>query len=533
MNLKIGTRLNATFACVLAFMLMLCVVVSGLMSKMQDNLNTIVNDRLPLQNLAKQGAAGANYTALYVFRGVAEKTPEAMRADLEKIEVQRAKNKKTYETLQTKLEADPNGRKVLDNIIAARQTYNKAVAPAYKKLGEGDAAGAFEAQQSAMDLREEMMKAQEALVDYEQKAMDVAIADSAAAYQMARYVLWGTFGAALVASVILCMLVKRSIVVPLSKVVDGANALAAGDLSIQVDLQRRDEVGELAESVNTAVVHLAGLVGKVKAASDSIASASQQVAIGASDLSQRTEEQAASLEETTGSMEELTATVRQNADNAKQANTLANAASTVAERGGVVVSRVVSSMEAISSSSARMTEIIGVIEGIAFQTNILALNAAVEAARAGEHGRGFNVVASEVRALAQRSAAAAKEVKVLIGQSETEVREGSALVEQAGATIREVVASVKRVTDLMAEVSAASSEQSANIEQVNRTIAQMDQVTQQNAALVEETAAASDSMASQANELHHAIGAFKLAKPQQAGSGRIAPRIASRAALAA
>jgi methyl-accepting chemotaxis protein len=252
------------------------------------------------------------------------------------------------------------------------------------------------------------------------------------------------------------------------------------------------------------------IVGEVRVGTDMISTASREVASGSMDLSSRTEQQASSLEETASSMEELTSTVKQNADNARQANTLANSASDIAVKGGEVVSQVVDTMGAISGSARKIVDIIGVIDGIAFQTNILALNAAVEAARAGEQGRGFAVVASEVRTLAQRSAAAAKEIKTLIDDSVDKVDAGSMLVAQAGATMDEILASVQRVTDIMGEITSASSEQEAGIEQINIAITEMDAVTQQNASLVEEAAAAAASMTEQAASLAHAVAVFKL-----------------------
>jgi methyl-accepting chemotaxis protein len=252
------------------------------------------------------------------------------------------------------------------------------------------------------------------------------------------------------------------------------------------------------------------LVGQVRGSTDTIATASTQIAAGNQDLSARTEQQASSLEETASSMEELTSTVKQNADNARQANGLALSASQIAARGGDVVGQVVDTMASINASSNKIVDIIAVIDGIAFQTNILALNAAVEAARAGEQGRGFAVVATEVRNLAQRSAAAAKDIKLLIGDSVEQVEAGSRLVDQAGATMGEVVASITRVADIMSEITAASQEQSAGIEQVNQAITQMDQVTQQNAALVEEAAAAAEAMQDQANGLSQLVSTFKL-----------------------
>ena len=267
---------------------------------------------------------------------------------------------------------------------------------------------------------------------------------------------------------------------------------------------------------------LAKVVGEVRSGTDTIATASGQIAAGNQDLSSRTEEQASSLEETASSMEELTSTVKQNADNARQANQLAVSASEVASRGGTVVSQVVQTMGSINASSKKIVDIIGVIDGIAFQTNILALNAAVEAARAGEQGRGFAVVAAEVRNLAQRSAAAAKEIKTLIDDSVDKVDSGAKLVDEAGATMQEIVDSIQRVTDIMSEITAASAEQTSGIEQINQAITQMDQVTQQNAALVEEAAAASEAMQEQAGKLAQVVAVFRLdgAQLQHASTAR-------------
>jgi len=269
-------------------------------------------------------------------------------------------------------------------------------------------------------------------------------------------------------------------------------------------------VGDLMRALQTMNGALSNVVSEVQQGTSAISTASSEIAAGNLDLSSRTEQQASSLEETAASMEELTSTVRQNADNASQANSLALAASEVAVRGGAIVGRVVDTMSSIDASARKIVDIIGVIDGIAFQTNILALNAAVEAARAGEQGRGFAVVASEVRNLAQRSAGAAKEIKALIGDSMTQVNAGTTLVQQAGATMDDVVSSVARVTDMMSEITSASQEQRVGIDQVNEAIAQMDQVTQQNAALVEEAAAAAASMQEQAARLAHAAAGFTL-----------------------
>ncbi|CAH0210005.1 Methyl-accepting chemotaxis protein II [Massilia sp. Bi118] len=298
-----------------------------------------------------------------------------------------------------------------------------------------------------------------------------------------------------------------------------AQSVADGDLTQTVTVDSNDEVGQLLAALQKMNASLSGIVSEVRIGSDAIGTASQQIAAGNQDLSSRTEQQASSLEETAASMEELTSTVRHNADNARQANLLAQTASSVAERGGAVVEQVVGTMQDIHAASGKIAEIIGVIDGIAFQTNILALNAAVEAARAGEQGRGFAVVAGEVRNLAHRSAAAAKEIKALIENSVTSVSAGSRLVAQAGDTMREVVSSVQRVTDIMSEITAASTEQTQGIEQVNVAVVQMDHVTQQNAALVEEAAAAAEAMQDQAGRLAQAVSVFRTGQ----GSGSRAP----------
>ena len=289
---------------------------------------------------------------------------------------------------------------------------------------------------------------------------------------------------------------------------DVARRIAGGDLAVQVQTRPGDRSSMLF-AMSQMQQQLTGTISNIKSSADSIASATKQIAAGNADLSQRTEEQASSLEETASSMEELTSIVKQNADNARQASALAGSASDIAVKGGEVVGRVIETMSGINASSKKIADIIGVIEGIAFQTNILALNAAVEAARAGEQGRGFAVVAGEVRSLAQRSATAAKEIKELIGDSVGRVRNGSALVTEAGGVIEEVVVAVKRVTDIMGEISAASDEQSSGIEQVNQAVNQMDEVTQQNAALVEQAAAAALSLEEQAHLLRNAVSAFR------------------------
>jgi methyl-accepting chemotaxis protein len=307
------------------------------------------------------------------------------------------------------------------------------------------------------------------------------------------------------------MRVSRNITRPIAQALTTAHAVAEGNLSHAHDVQGQDELAELLRALQTMQRNLSRVVSDVRHNADSVATASQQIAHGNHDLSGRTEQQASALQQTAASMDQLGATVKQNADNARQASQLAMGASTVAVRGGEVVAQVVDTMKGINDSSRKIADIISVIDGIAFQTNILALNAAVEAARAGEQGRGFAVVASEVRSLAQRSAEAAKEIKTLINASVERVEQGSVLVDQAGITMTEVVSSIRRVTEIVGDISAASAQQSSGVSQVGQAVSQMDQATQQNAALVEESAAAAQSLKGQAQQLVQSVAVFKLA----------------------
>jgi methyl-accepting chemotaxis protein len=507
--MKIGARLTATFGAVLVLLLATCVMVGVQMSRMNTDTQSIVNDHAAKIALDNELKGGTYLTAVVLYRAFDEPTPEAQQADLDRVDALVKKNSDIYKEIESRL-VTQKGRVAFDALLQARSRYTAALQPVYLQLAAHDSADARATLRSVVPFQRTLLLAQDDFITFEQREMDVAVQESVSAYGTARAMLWGLAAVAVVIATVLGVMVTRSIVGPLQRVVEGAEALARGDLSVKIDVLRQDEVGTVAQSLNRAITQLATIVGGVKQASESISSATQQLAAGNTDLSQRTEEQAASLEETASSMEQLTATVRHNAENAQQATTLATTASGIAQRGGEVVARVVDTMHGISDSSSKVGEIITVIEGIAFQTNILALNAAVEAARAGEQGRGFAVVAGEVRTLAQRSASAAKEIKALIGESVDRVQAGSKLVEEAGITIDEVVQSVKRVTDIMGEISSASHEQRTGIEQVNQAVSQMDQVTQQNAALVEEASAAAHSMAEQAQALREAVAVFKV-----------------------
>ncbi len=394
------------------------------------------------------------------------------------------------------------------------ETSNKIVALSRENKTE-EAKSAIRGEASRLNA--EITQRIEALVQSNVEGGIAASQASSALYAASRSLIIGLLLAALALGILAAFLMTRWLTRQLggepqyaTKI---AGQIAAGDLTVAVHTKANDR-RSLLFAMQSMRDSLAQVVGEVRSGTDTIATASGQIAAGNADLSSRTEEQASSLEETASSMEELTATVKQNADNARQANQLAVSASEVAGKGGAVVSQVVATMGSINQSSKKIVDIIGVIDGIAFQTNILALNAAVEAARAGEQGRGFAVVAAEVRNLAQRSAAAAKEIKTLISDSVEKVDTGAKLVDQAGTTMEEIVASVQRVTDIMGEITAASAEQTAGIEQINQAIVQMDQVTQQNAALVEEAAAAAEAMQEQAGKLAQVVAVFQLAGSQ-------------------
>ena len=391
---------------------------------------------------------------------------------------------------------------------ASRATVDKTLAVADQAL-----ISATEINYPAAEYLDEFTRTIDGLFEFNALAM-TSLADALEArvsdLHRTQYLVMALQLVGLLGAVALALAFVRSITGPVAQAVVVASAVADGNLSVEVPVQGSNELSQLMQAMLTMRNRLSSVVTQVRQGSESVATASAQIASGNNDLSARTESQASALEETASSMEELGATVKQNADNARQANQLAVNASTVAVKGGEVVGQVVETMKDINESSRKIADIIGVIDGIAFQTNILALNAAVEAARAGEQGRGFAVVASEVRSLAGRSADAAKEIKMLINASVERVEQGTALVDQAGVTMTEVVSSIRRVTDIMGEISAASNEQSMGVSQVGEAVTQMDQATQQNAALVEEMAAAASSLKSQAQELVQVVAAFRL-----------------------
>ncbi|UGQ47050.1 methyl-accepting chemotaxis protein [Massilia endophytica] len=521
-NFRIGTRLAAGFGLVLALMTLMTVIGIWQMKSVADATREMMQ-----QPLAKERMVSDWYRLIHTSvrrtSAIAKSSDPSLGAFFAE---ETAASTREVNGLQKNVEAllaTEAEKQAFAAIGEARKRYiaSRDSVVGLKKEGKLEEADEQLNKRFTPDGKA-YMAALKAMLDIQRKTIDAKAEHVEEIHQDNRSFLIA-FGVAVLAfGALSAWYLTRGIVVPLNRAVEIACSVAANDLRSEIVATSRDETGRLLRALRTMNDGLARVVGEVRNTTESISTASAQIAAGNMDLSSRTEQQAGALEETASSMEELTSTVKQNADNARQANKLAEQASEVAVRGGDVVGLVVQTMESIDASARKIVDIISVIDGIAFQTNILALNAAVEAARAGEQGRGFAVVASEVRNLAQRSAAAAKEIKVLINDSVEKVGAGSKLVEQAGFTMGEVVDSIHRVTDIVGEITTASVEQSGGIEQVNQAIADMDGVTQQNAALVEEAAAAAASLQDQAESLARIVSVFKLADA--------APRIARNAA---
>ncbi|MDB5918510.1 MAG: hypothetical protein JWR40_2744 [Massilia sp.] len=524
-NMNIGTRLAIGFAVVLSLLVALTAIAVWRMqtaSAMTDELVDVKvrNERLieEWQQVVEVNAARTTAAWLAADAGEQKAVESQMKAaSAHATEIQ----DKLVQVLQ-----EPVAKGLLAEVLATRAAYSAARATVFKDKAAGELETAKQVySQDMAGKREAYLAALAKLSVTQRKVLDDTNDRISAQYESGRNLLVALGVLAILIGAGFAFAITRSITGPIRAAVRVAETVSAGDLTSHIVVDSRDETGKLMSALKTMNDNLVGIVGQVRSGTDTISTASSEIAAGNMDLSSRTEEQASSLEETASSMEELTSTVKFNAENARQANQLAISASQVASKGGAVVSEVVATMGSINESSRKIVDIISVIDGIAFQTNILALNAAVEAARAGEQGRGFAVVASEVRNLAQRSAAAAKEIKTLIGDSVDKVDIGSRLVDEAGKTMTEVVASIARVTNIMNEITVASDEQRDGIEQVNQAVTQMDTVTQQNAALVEQAAAAAASMQEQSARLSEVVGVFKLNKlaaPQQ-------PRVAAPA----
>ncbi|MES2164351.1 MAG: methyl-accepting chemotaxis protein [Pseudomonadota bacterium] len=512
-NLKVGTRLSLGFGLVLALLLSVALLGVYNMSTIHAKLDRIVGQNVAKGDLVQDMSESVHVVARVTRTMVLLTEPGAILSELGHLQTAREHYNKASEALAA-FPSTAKDTEIRARIAAAGQQARPLVDKVVELAKANQDAEATELlMQQAAPATQRWQDAMDEYLVLQKEYNQADTAEASAAYARARLLLLVLSALAIAVGAAAAVVIARALLRQLGGEPDYAagvaGRIAAGDLTVSVDTRSGDQHSML-HSMKLMRDALAAIVGEVRAGTETIAAASTQIASGNQDLSARTEQQASSLEETASSMEELTSAVRQNNDHARQANVLAQSASAVAQQGGAVVSKVVDTMGAINDSSRKIVDIIGVIDGIAFQTNILALNAAVEAARAGEQGRGFAVVASEVRNLAQRSAAAAKEIKALIGSSVEKVEVGSKLVEQAGLTMGEVVASVQRVTDIMADISAAGDEQSAGIEQINQAVSEMDAVTQQNAALVEEAAAAAESMQQQAANLERVVSVFQL-----------------------
>ncbi|PHM21732.1 MAG: methyl-accepting chemotaxis protein [Curvibacter sp. PD_MW3] len=513
--MKISHRLVLGFSIIILMLLALGFITLQKEAVMQDSLTDVVERRWPLATKLDQIRDQINLQARINRNMVLVRTPEEVRKEMDRIPPSRKTAGELLDQIGGLITSE-KGKEIHARTLGIRvkfreQTdrYMELVAQGRKDDAIAVLLGDLRVVQNAyMAVLTEQAK-------YQIENMNVATKEAESAAVAIKMTVWITSAISLLVALVVAIWIIRAITRPINQAVEVAQAVATGDLTHRVEIEgSRSETAQLLLALKSMQDSLVKVVSNVRQGSESVATASSEIAQGNSDLSARTESQASALEETAASMEELGSTVKQNADNARQANQLAQSASTVAVQGGEVVAQVVDTMKGINDSSKRIADIISVIDGIAFQTNILALNAAVEAARAGEQGRGFAVVASEVRSLAGRSAEAAKEIKTLIDDSVQRVEQGSALVDRAGTTMTEVVSSIRRVTDIMGEISAASSEQSAGVAQVGEAVTQMDQATQQNAALVEEMAAAASSLRGQAQDLVQSVAVFKLTQGQ-------------------
>jgi len=510
-NLTIATRLKATLGLLATLLVALSALALWQMGRMQASTQEITANWMPSVETVNKMDGDLADLRLAEYSHVLNQDEKAMAA----VEARMATVRKTFDeshAAYVKLISSDEERKLHDAFVADWEHYLKLheqILAASRKNDNETARRLLDT-----DGKAQFDKASAALAKLIELNHDGSVAEarnSEAVYASARLLMLGFAAAGLLLAAAAGVWLLRAITGPLNQALATAQRVADGDLSGRIHTSSQDEAGQLLQALDRMQANLGQVVAGVRLNAESVATASAQIAQGNQDLSGRTEQQASALQQTAATMEELGTTVRHNADNARQANQLAQGAAAVAAEGGTVVGQVVDTMRGINESSRRIGDIIGTIDGIAFQTNILALNAAVEAARAGEQGRGFAVVASEVRSLAQRSAEAAREIKTLIGRSVEQVEQGTQLVDRAGKTMGEIVGAIQRVSDIVAEISAASSEQSSGVQQVGDAVGQMDQATQQNAALVEESAAAAESLRGQAQGLVQAVAVFRLA----------------------
>ncbi len=515
-DMRIGMRLGLSFGFLLLLMTLLMAVGATLLGRLGAATDHMINDAVRKERLVLEWRNATDINGvrtMVVAKGEANEDAAALEKDIKATSARISELRKQIEGLM----ADAESQRLFGATTERRNAYMAAREAVFKARAGGDAGRARTLLDTALaPALSAYLDSMTALAAHFGKNAAATAASVLQQGTMGQHLLAGVWLVALLAGAVATAWITRSIARPLHAAMAIAKRIAGGDLSGQIAVHSRDETGQLMQALAHMNASLVAIIGDVRRGADVIAAASGQISGGNLDLSTRTEQQAGALEETASSMEQLTSSVRHNADNARAAFAMAQSSSGVAERGGAVVQQVVQTMGAISASSRQIVDIIGVINGIAFQTNILALNAAVEAARAGEQGRGFAVVAAEVRTLAQRSAGAAQEIKGLIEASAEQVESGTRLVDQAGQTMREIVGSIERVTVVMNGIMASSAEQSAGIEQINQAIVQMDGVTQQNAALVEEAAAAAQSLQDQATQLAQSVSVFRLAPQLQA-----------------
>ncbi len=538
-NMKVSTRLALGFGSLILLLLIISGTALLRVAEIVTDTGLVVNDRMPKVTMSDEVSQNILIIARSTRNIILSNNKQFEKQQLEIIASTRKHNGEILEKIEGMLSSE-KGKQMFAEVTDARTKYNASLDVLLSLADSSSSQWNVEKATQYLfgeytQLANSYVDKMKQFADFQKGLADEAGKDAEAAGSSTRIAVITLAIISFIVAAVLAVWITRSILRQLGGEPDYAahavGRIAAGDLTIDLEIKRGDTTS-LLYSLKTMQDALRHLIHEIKDSTDTINTASKEIASGNSDLSQRTEEQASSLEETASSMEELTSTVRQNTENAKQANQLAISASDVAGKGGAVVSQVVTTMDSINESSRKIVDIISVIDGIAFQTNILALNAAVEAARAGEQGRGFAVVAGEVRNLAQRSAAAAKEIKTLIGDSVEKVEGGSKLVAQAGQTMEEIVTSIKRVTDIMSEITAASVEQSQGIEQVNTAITQMDEVTQQNAALVEEAAAAAESLEEQAQNLSASVATFKVDDAASQGTVRAVAATAAAAPAA-